>query len=160
MSKALYTGSFDPVTNGHIDIIKRAAKLFDHLVVGVIANPQKTPLFTVSERVEILEDLFKDVDNISVDSFCGLLADYVNENNFTAVVRGLRAITDFEYEISMAQMNAHLFNDGVESIFLMTSPGTSFVSSSMIKEVVSLGGKADGLVPDKVLLCMKEKYTK
>ncbi|XVG95096.1 pantetheine-phosphate adenylyltransferase [Eubacteriales bacterium KG127] len=160
MSKALYTGSFDPVTNGHIDIIKRAAKLFNHLVVGVIANPQKTPLFTVSERVEILEDLFKDVDNISVDSFCGLLADYVNENNFTAVVRGLRAITDFEYEISMAQMNAHLFNEGVESIFLMTSPGTSFVSSSMIKEVVSLGGKADGLVPDKVLSCMKRKYLK
>ena len=158
MSKALYTGSFDPVTNGHLDIIKRAAKLLDHLVVGVIENPQKTPLFTSVERVEMLEELLKDVDNISVDSFEGLLADYVNANNFTAVVRGLRAITDFEYEISMAQMNAQLFNQGIESIFLMTSPANSFVSSSMVKEVVSLGGNAAGLVPDCVFLKMKEKY--
>lgn len=159
MSKALYTGSFDPVTNGHIDIIKRAAKLFDHLVVGVIENPQKTPLFTVEERVEMLEDLFNDMSNISVESFRGLLADYVNRNDFTAIIRGLRAITDFEYEISMAQMNANLFNEGVESVFLMTSPENSFVSSSMIKEVVSLGGNAAGLVPDVILKRMREKYS-
>lgn len=160
MTKALYSGSFDPVTSGHLDIIYRGAKMFDSLVVGVIENPQKKPLFSVEERVTMLKELFKDTPNVEVDSFSGLLADYVNANGFNAVIRGLRAITDFEYELSMAQMNACLFNKDVESVFLMTSPKYSFISSSMIKEVASLGGSVSGLVPDMVLDKMKNKYIK
>ncbi len=158
--KALYTGSFDPMTNGHLDIITRAAKMFDELVVGVIVNPNKHPLFTREERVAMIEEVTSHLDNVRVESFEGLLADYVNENQFDAVVRGLRATSDFEYEISMAQMNACLFNKGIESVFLMTSPRYSFISSSMIKEVVSLNGCVDGLVPNIILQKIKEKYSK
>lgn len=158
--KALYTGSFDPMTNGHLDIITRASKMFDELVVGVIVNPNKNPLFTREERVEMIQEATSHLDNVSVDSFEGLLADYVNENQFDAVVRGLRATSDFEYEISMAQMNACLFNKGIESVFLMTSPRYSFISSSMIKEVVSLHGSVDGLIPEVILKRIQEKYIK
>ncbi len=156
--KALYTGSFDPMTNGHLDIIRRASRLFDELTVGVIVNPSKNCLFTEQERVDMISEVTKDLENVKVDTFRGLLADYVNQGGFDVVVRGLRATTDFEYEIQMAQMNAKLFNKGVESVFLMTSPEYSFISSSMIKEVVSLHGEADGLVPDIVLKKMKEKF--
>ena len=156
--RALYTGSFDPITNGHLDIIKRASRMFDELTVGVIVNPSKKCLFTEQERVEMIEEVVKDLDNVKVDTFKGLLADYVNKGGFDLVVRGLRATTDFEYEIQMAQMNAKLFNEGVESVFLMTSPEYSFISSSMIKEVVELNGDVDGLVPDLVLKKMKEKF--
>jgi len=156
--KALYTGSFDPITNGHLDIITRASKMFDELVVGVIVNPNKTPLFTKEERVEMIKELTADLGNVTVDCFQGLLADYVNANQFDAVVRGLRATTDFEYEIQMAQMNARLFNEGIESVFLMTSPEYSFISSSVIKEVVSLGGSIDGLIPDRIMEEIKAKY--
>lgn len=158
--RALYTGSFDPITNGHLDIITRASKMFDELVVGVIVNPNKTPLFTKEERVKMIEELTASLGNVTVDCFQGLLADYVNENCFDAVVRGLRATTDFEYEIQMAQMNARLFNKGIESVFLMTSPEYSFISSSVIKEVVSLGGSIDGLIPDKIMEEIKAKYCK
>ena len=140
MKKALYTGSFDPMTNGHLDIITRASRMFDELVVGVIVNPAKHPLFTKEERVAMIREITDELPNVTVDSFEGLLADYVNRNRFNAVVRGLRATTDFEYEIQMAQMNARLFDPGIESVFLMTSPEYSFISSSMIKEVVSLNG--------------------
>lgn len=161
MSKrALYTGSFDPMTNGHLDIITRASKMFDDLVVGVIVNPNKNPLFSREERVRMIEEVTAGLDNVRVESFEGLLADYVNENGFNAVVRGLRATSDFEYEISMAQMNACLFDEGIESVFLMTSPRYSFISSSMIKEVVSLNGCVDGLVPEIILQKIKEKYSK
>ena len=156
--KALYTGSFDPMTNGHLDIIRRASRMFDELTVGVIVNPSKTCMFTEQERVDMIKEVTKDLDNVKVDTFRGLLADYVNRGGFDLVVRGLRATTDFEYEIQMAQMNARLFNEGVESVFLMTSPEYSFISSSMIKEVVSLHGDAEGLVPDIVLNKMKEKF--
>lgn len=156
--KALYSGSFDPMTNGHLDIITRASKMFDELIVGVIVNPNKKPLFSKEERVHMIEELTKDLPNVSVECFEGLLADYVNENHFDAVVRGLRATTDFEYEIQMAQMNARLFNKGVESVFLMTSPEYSFISSSMIKEVVSLGGPVDGLIPDRIRDEIIRKY--
>ena len=156
--KALYTGSFDPMTNGHLDIIRRASCLFDELTVGVIVNPSKNCLFTEQERVSMISEVVKGFDNVKVDTFRGLLADYVNRGGFDVVVRGLRATTDFEYEIQMAQMNARLFNEGVESVFLMTSPEYSFISSSMIKEVVSLHGDADGLVPEIVLKKMKEKF--
>ncbi len=158
--KALYTGSFDPMTNGHLDIITRASKMFDELVVGVIVNPNKNPLFTREERVAMIKEVTAQLDNVRVDSFEGLLADYVNKNQFDAVVRGLRATSDFEYEIQMAQMNACLFGKGIESIFLMTSPRYSFISSSMIKEVVSLNGCVDGLVPEIILKRIKEKYSK
>lgn len=156
--RALYTGSFDPMTNGHLDIITRASRMFDELVVGVIVNPSKKALFTKEERVRMIQDVVKDLGNVTVDSFEGLLADYVNAGNFDAVVRGLRATTDFEYEIQMAQMNARLFDKGIESVFLMTSPEYSFISSSMIKEVISLGGCADGLVPETIMENIKSKY--
>jgi len=156
--KALYTGSFDPMTNGHLDIITRSAKMFDELVVGVIVNPGKNPLFTREERVQMIEEVTEDLPNVRVESFEGLLADYVNKNNFDAVVRGLRATSDFEYEIQMAQMNARLFKNDTESVFLMTSPKYSFISSSMIKEVVSLNGCVKGLVPEVILGEIIEKY--
>ncbi len=159
MKRALYTGSFDPMTNGHLDIITRASKMFDELVVGVIVNPNKNPLFTKEERVAMIEEVTADLPNVKVDSFQGLLADYVNRNHFNAVVRGLRATSDFEYEIQMAQMNACLFDKGIESVFLMTSPRYSFISSSMIKEVVSLNGCVDGLVPEIILEKIKDKYS-
>lgn len=159
MKRALYTGSFDPMTNGHLDIITRASKMFDELVVGVIVNPNKNPLFTKEERVAMIEEVTAELPNVKVDSFQGLLADYVNRNQFNAVVRGLRATSDFEYEIQMAQMNACLFDKGIESVFLMTSPRYSFISSSMIKEVVSLNGCVDGLVPEIILEKIKDKYS-
>ena len=157
--RALYTGSFDPMTNGHLDIITRSSKMFDELVVGVIVNPNKKPLFTQEERVKLIEEVTADLHNVTVECFDGLLADYVNKNHFDAVVRGLRATSDFEYEIQMAQMNACLFDKGIESVFLMTSPRYSFISSSMIKEVVSLNGCVDGLVPEIILKEIKAKYT-
>jgi len=156
--KALYTGSFDPMTCGHLDIIRRASKMFRELTCGVIVNPRKACLFTKEERVEMIKEVTRGLPNVKVDCFDGLLADYVNEGGFDAVVRGLRATSDFEYEIQMAQMNARLFNEGIESVFLMTSPEYSFISSSMIKEVVSLHGNAEGLVPDEVLVKIKEKF--
>lgn len=160
MKKALYSGSFDPMTNGHLDIITRASKMFDKLIVGVIHNPNKTPLFTPEERVNLIKKVIVDLPNVEVDCFTGLLADYVNENKFDAVVRGLRATTDFEYEIQMAQMNSKLFNPGTESVFLMTSPQFSFISSSVIKEVVALNGSVEGLVPAVVLEAIMKKYSK
>ena len=160
MNKALFAGSFDPLTCGHLDLIQRASKICDELVVGVISNPQKKPLFEIEERIAIIKDECKDLHNISVDSFTGLLADYVNENDFNMVVRGLRGGVDFEYEIAMAQMNARLYKEKVETIFLMTDPRYSFVSSSIAKEVASLGGDIEGLVPDSVLASMKRKYGK
>ena len=114
------------MTNGHLDIITRSSKMFDELVVGVIVNPNKKPLFTQEERVKLIEEVTADLHNVTVECFDGLLADYVNKNHFDAVVRGLRATSDFEYEIQMAQMNACLFDKGIESVFLMTSPRYSF----------------------------------
>ena len=160
MKKALYSGSFDPMTNGHLDIIKRASRMFDELTVGVVHNPNKKLLFSVEERVNMIKSATSDLGNVSVDSFTGLLADYVNEKRFDAVVRGLRATSDFEYEIQMAQMNAELFDQGIESVFLMTSPKYSFISSSMIKEVVSLGGNVENLVPGIVLTEINKKFSK
>ena len=157
MSKALYTGSFDPITMGHLDIIRRGSLLFDEMVVGIVYNPNKKPLFTMGERLEMVKDATLELSNVKVETFQGLLADYVNDGGFDVVIRGLRATSDFEYEIQMAQMNARLFKPGVESVFLMTSPEFSFISSSMIKEVVTLGGSVDGLVPQQVMSKIEEK---
>jgi pantetheine-phosphate adenylyltransferase len=153
--KALYAGSFDPLTNGHLDLIYRASNLCDHLVVGVIDNPQKSSYFTIKQREDMLKKEISFMDNIEVVSFVGLLADYVNDNGFDIVVRGLRATMDFEYEIQMAQMNARLYNKNVETIFLMTNPKYSFISSSMIKEVFSLNGDISGLGPENTIEYMK-----
>ena len=157
IKKVLYAGSFDPITNGHLDLINRAAKLGDHLIVGVIENHSKSAFFTVEERKDMIAAATSHISNIEVDDFSGLLAGYVKQNNIDVVVRGLRATMDFEYEIQMAQMNARLYNNDVETIFLMTSPDYSFVSSSIVKEVFMLGGEIKGLVPDKVLEYMEKK---
>ena len=148
--KILYAGTFDPVTNGHLDVIYRAANLCDTLVVGVLDNLQKNPRYNVFQRVEMLKLAMEGIENTKVISYSGLLADYVNDNDFCAVVRGLRAAMDFEYEIRIAQMNAKLFNKGVETIFLMSNPAHSFINSSIVKEVYSFGGNIEGLVPAKV----------
>lgn len=157
MKKVLYAGSFDPLTCGHLDLIVRGAKTCETLVVGVIENPAKVPLFSVDERIRLTEMVTKNIRNAKVDSFSGLLADYVNEEGFDAVLRGLRGNTDFEYEIQMAQMNASLYEERVETLFLMTKPSYSFISSSMAKEVHSLGGNISGLVPEVVLEAMNKK---
>ena len=154
---ALYAGSFDPVTNGHLNIIERAAKMYDSLTVAIAVNPHKTGFFTIEERVEIAREVTKHIPNVKVDTFSGLLADYVNENGYIAYVRGLRATTDFENELQMAQMNARLFTGETETIFLMTDPMYSFISSSLIKEVASFGGSVAGLVPEYVSERIKEK---
>lgn len=158
MKRALYAGTFDPITNGHLDLICRAAKFCDTLVVGVMRNQSKKPFFTLEERSAMIEGCTGHLHNIKVDYFDGLLAQYVNMNKIDAVIRGLRATTDFEMEMQMAQMNARLYNKNVETIFLMTMPAYSFVSSSMVKEVFYLGGDIEGLVPNLVLDELKRKY--
>ena len=151
MTKALYSGSFDPLTMGHMDIIERAAKLYDELTIGIIVNPSKKAMFTLEEREEMLKEVLKDYDNVNVDHFSGLLADYVNRNGFEVVVRGLRNTTDFDYEMQMVQVNDRLFNDSTETVFLMADPRYSFISSSVVREVSSLGGNIEGLVPEEIL---------
>jgi pantetheine-phosphate adenylyltransferase len=158
--KALYAGSFDPVTNGHLNIIERAAKMYDSLTVAIAVNPHKTGFFTFEERVEIVREVTGHIPNVKVDTFSGLLADYVNENGFIAYVRGLRATTDFENELQMAQINARLFSGDTETVFLMTDPELSFVSSSLIKEVASLGGSIDGLAHPYVIGKLRDKIGK
>ena len=155
-TKALYTGSFDPLTNGHMNIIERAARLYDDLTIGIIANPSKQARFPMEEREKMIREALDHIDNVQVSHFSGLLADYVNSGGFDVVIRGLRATMDFEYEIQMAQMNARLFDDRVETVFLMTDPKYSFISSSMVREVHDLGGDIEGLVPDAILQRMNE----
>lgn len=146
--KALYAGSFDPVTIGHLNIIERAAKMYDSLTVAIAVNPQKTGFFTIDERASIVREVTKHIPNVKVDTFSGLIADYVNENRFTAYIRGLRNNADFESETDMAHMNAKLFTAGTETVFLLTDPRYSFISSSIVREVASFGGSIDGLVPE------------
>ena len=155
--KALYAGSFDPITIGHINIIERASKIFDSLTVAVVVNPNKKGLFTVEERMEIIAGSTEHLSNVSVDCFDGLLADYVNANGFSAVVRGLRGTADFENELQMAQMNARLYRGDTETVFLMTEPEYSFISSSIVKEVALLGGSVDGLVPEYAVSRIRSK---
>ncbi|MBR0373755.1 MAG: pantetheine-phosphate adenylyltransferase [Mogibacterium sp.] len=154
---ALYAGSFDPITNGHLNIIERASSMFDFITVGIILNRSKTPLLTLEERLDIVRNVTAHIPNVRVDHFEGLLADYVNRNGFDAVIRGLRATSDFEYEIQMAQMNARLYTGNTETIFLMTDPRYSFISSSLIKEVVSFGGDVTGLLPEYALQVIRSK---
>ena len=152
---ALCPGTFDPVTNGHIDIIERAAGRFDALIVGVLDNPSKEPLFAAEERVGMLKEAVHTLDNVEVEAFTGLLVEYATRRGADVVVKGLRAVTDFEYEIQMAQMNHQLA--GVETLFMTTSPQWSFLSSSLIKEVARFGGDVSNLVPEHVAARLAEK---
>lgn len=147
---AVYPGSFDPITNGHLDLIDRAAKLCDRLIVTVLRNEQKHPLFTVEERMDMLREVVQDYPNVEVDSFDGLLVGYAQAKGARAVVRGIRAISDYEYELQMALMNRRLSPE-IETIFLMAGEAYSFISSRLVKEVIRLGGNISGLVPEPVV---------
>ena len=153
---ALYPGSFDPLTNGHVDIIERGSKLFDRIVVAVLVNLEKAPLFSVAERVAIARAVFQPWPNVEVDTFDGLLVDYARRRNASVIVRGLRAVSDFEYEMQMALMNRRL-NDAVETVFMMPAEPYTYVSSRLVKEVVALGGTVHGLVPELVEQRLREK---
>lgn len=149
MRIGVYPGSFDPVTEGHMDIIRRSSKIFDKVIVAVVKNYSKKPLFTSEERVELIGRSLQDMPNVEVDSFEGLLMDYIHKQKAQVIIKGLRAISDFEYEFQMALMNRKL-DSKVETIFMMTSYKYSFLSSSMVKEVAGLGGCITGLVPENI----------
>ena len=153
---AVYPGSFDPLTNGHVDIISRGARLFDRIIVAILVNAEKSPLFTMDERVEITRSVFKTHQNVEVDTFDGLLVDYVERRNAQVIVRGLRAVSDFEFEFQMALMNQRL-KPKIETVFMMPAEQYTYISSRLIKEVFSLGGRVHGLVPELVEQRLREK---
>lgn len=155
MRKAVYPGSFDPVTFGHLDIIERSAKMSDHLIIGVLNNNSKTPLFSVEERVNMLKSLTKDLPNVEVKSFGGLLVDFVRANQADAVIRGLRAVTDFEYELQIAQTNRVIAPE-IDTVFLTTNLKYSYLSSSIVKEIAAYGGEINTFVP----ACVAERVMK
>ena len=146
---AVYPGTFDPITNGHLDIIERGSRLFDRVVIAILSNVEKAPLFTLSERVDLIKDSVSPMRNVSVETFSGLLVDYVHSRRAHVIVRGLRAISDFEYEFQMALMNRRL-DPEVETVFMMPAEAYSYLSSRLVKEVASLGGDVSGLVPPPV----------
>ncbi len=158
MRKAVYPGSFDPMTYGHLDIIHRASAVFDVLIVSVLNNKEKTPLFSVEERVKILREATRDLPNVEIDSFSGLLIDYAAEKDIHVAVRGLRAITDFEYELQIAQTNRKFSDGRLDTVFLTTSLEYSYLSSSTVKEIASFGGNISRCVPDFVADLIYEKY--
>ena len=153
---AIYPGSFDPLTNGHVDIISRGVRLFDRIVVAILKNAEKSPLFTMEERIEITRSVFRHHPNVEVDTFDGLLVDYVERRKAQVIVRGLRAVSDFEYEFQMALMNQRL-NPRIQTIFMMPAEPYTYISSRLIKEVFSLGGRVHGLVPELVETRLREK---
>jgi pantetheine-phosphate adenylyltransferase len=160
MRRAIYPGSFDPVTNGHLDIIQRGCKLFDEIIIAVLINPDKTPFFSVNERCEILTEVVKDIDHggctLTVESFEGLLVQYAADRGANAIVRGIRAISDYEYELQMALMNRRLAPN-IETVFMMPAETYSYVSSRLVKEVFQLGARIEGLVPPLVEQKMRAK---
>jgi pantetheine-phosphate adenylyltransferase len=160
MRRAIYPGSFDPVTNGHLDIIERGCKLFDEIIIGILVNPDKQPLFTVEERQEMLGEVVNSITKgnctLRVDSFSGLLVNYAVAQHADVIVRGIRAISDYEYELQMALMNRRL-QPGIETVFMMPAETYSYVSSRLVKEVFQLGGTVTGLVPPLIEKRMKEK---
>ena len=156
MRKAVYPGSFDPVTFGHLDIIERSARMCDHLIIGVLNNYSKTPLFSVEERVNMLKSLTNDFDNVEVKSFGGLMIDFVRANQADAVIRGLRAVTDFEYELQIAQTNRVIAPE-VDTVFLTTNLKYSYLSSSIVKEIASYGGEINAFVPEEIAERVRKK---
>lgn len=156
MRKAIYPGTFDPVTNGHLDLITRSLSVFDQVIVAVAVNPGKKPLFTAGERVALIREAAAGLKNVSVESFDNLLVDFCAQRGVYTVVRGLRAVSDFEYELQLSQMNRKI-NKEVETVFMMPSEEYNFISSKIIKEVAGLGGNVAGLVPDAVIAALKKK---
>lgn len=157
MKRAVYPGSFDPITFGHLDIIGRSAKMVDELVIAVLRNSAKNSLFSLEERVNMIRELVKDLPNVKVETFDGLLVEYMRKIDATIIVRGLRAVTDFEYELQIGQMN-HVLNEEAETIFLMTNLKYSYLSSSLVKEIASYGGDISKFVPDEIIDRIYEKY--
>jgi len=154
--QAIYPGTFDPPTNGHLDLVTRGARLFEHLTIAILSNPVKNPLFTVAERVEMLREATRQLENVSVETFDGLMVDFARQKQATAVLRGIRAISDYEYEFQMALMNRRLAPE-IETVFLQPAGRYSFVSSRMVKEVFSFGGDVSGLVPANVIKRLKRQ---
>lgn len=154
---AIYPGSFDPITNGHLDIITRGAKIYDKVIVAVLVNMDKNCLFTIEERVNLIKRVTKNLDNVEVLSFEGLLVDFANMHDSKVILKGLRTMSDFEYEFQMALMNSKL-DSGIETVFMMTSSAYSYVSSSSVKQVAKFGGNIKGLVPDELILEVMEKF--
>lgn len=159
-TKALYAGSFDPLTLGHLDIIERASNIFDEVVVGVVVNLEKKTMFTFEERMDMIKEVTKHLPNVTVSMCDGLLADYVNNNGFNVVVRGLRGVSDYDLERQMAQLHQYLYKDKVETVFLISDSKYDFISSTMAKQVISLGGDGECLVPPHILNIMKGKLGK
>lgn len=159
MKRAIYPGSFDPVTLGHLDIIKRAATLFDRLIIGILVNPNKNPLFSLEERIDMLLEVTKDIPNIEIISFEGLLADFCKRQKIDGIIRGVRGASDFEYELPMAQINQKLYPEA-QTVFLAASPEYSFVSSSGAKELASFEGDYSFMLPEFIYQKMKEKIQK
>ncbi len=158
MRKAIYPGTFDPVTYGHLDVIKRGSKIFDELIIAVGHNPLKKPLFTVKERTNMVLKYAKEIPNVKVDCFEGMLVDYMKEMQINVILRGIRTVSDFEYEFQMALTN-RVFKNDIETVFVMTSQEYSFLNSSLIKEAASLGGDISMFVPSEVKKLLQQKYT-
>jgi pantetheine-phosphate adenylyltransferase len=158
MRRVVCPGSFDPITNGHLDIIKRASSLFDEVVIAVLVNQTKSSLFTVDERIEMIKEVTSSYKNVSVDSWSGLLVDYCKSNQITTIVKGLRAVSDFDYELQMSQINLQL--QGVETLFMATAPSHSFLSSSLVKEIASHGGDVSAYMPSAIVSKLKSRVAK
>ena len=157
MRIAVYPGSFDPITNGHLDIIRRAAKVYDQVIVGVLNNISKKPVFSAQERLEMIREVTEEIPNVSSDTFTGLLVDFARQKNATVIIKGLRTVSDFEYEFQMALLNKAL-NPEYETMFMMTDTKYSYISSSMVKEVAKYNGELEGLVPPQLIQKIKLKY--
>lgn len=156
MTRVVCPGSFDPVTNGHLDIIERASFLFDEVVVVVLINENKAGLFSTERRIELIREATVDMENVTLDSYSGLLVEYCSQNDVQAIVKGLRAVSDFDYELQMAQMNGNL--TGIDTVFIPTAPDYTFIASSLVKEVARHGGDVNGLVPKHVMTALDEAF--